>query len=48
MNYRALSAGVKRPLLSLFPVPNNPVFRYGNLVSTLGALQALYVVSVLG
>lgn len=40
---RALSAGVKRPLLSLFPVPNNPVFRYGNLVSTLGALQALYV-----
>lgn len=40
---RALSAGVKRPLLSLFPVPNNPIFRYGNLVSALGALQALYV-----
>lgn len=36
---------MKRPLLSLLPVPNDTMFRYGNLVSTLGALQALYVVS---
>ncbi|KAI9556250.1 hypothetical protein GHT06_018824 [Daphnia sinensis] len=40
---RALSAGIKRPLLSLLPVAKNPMYKHGNLVSVLGALQALYV-----
>lgn len=43
--FRALSAGIKRPLLSLLPVPNDPQYKHGNLVSILGALHALYVVS---
>ncbi len=43
--FRALAAGIKRPLLSLLPVSNNPLYKHGNLVSVLGALQALYVVS---
>jgi len=38
---RALTAGVKRPLLSL-PAPSK-AYPLSNLVSTLGALQALYV-----
>lgn len=40
---RALSAGIKRPLLSLLPVSNQPQYKHGNLVSLLGALHALYV-----
>lgn len=38
---RALKAGVKRPLLVL---EENPAFENGDLVTLLGALQALYVV----
>lgn len=40
---RALSAGMKRPYLSLTPAAGNPIYQHGNLVSILGALHALYV-----
>jgi len=40
---RALSAGMKRPYLSLTPSVDNPIYQHGNLVSILGALHALYV-----
>ena len=46
LNFRALSAGMKRPYLSLTPAAGNPIYQHGNLVSILGALHALYVVSV--
>jgi hypothetical protein len=39
---RALKAGVKAPLLVL---PSHPTFRQSELVTLLGALEALYVVS---
>jgi hypothetical protein len=39
---RALKAGVKAPLLLL---PSHPTFRQSELVTLLGALEALYVVS---
>ena len=42
---RAISAGVKRPLLTLAPASNNPIYQHANLVSVLGAFHALYVVS---
>jgi len=44
LNFRALKAGIKKPLLSLLPVSSkNPAYKHGNLVSILGALHALYV-----
>jgi len=39
---RALKSGVKAPLLLL---PSHPTFRQSELVTLLGALEALYVVS---
>jgi len=40
---KAISAGVKRPLLTLAPASNNPIYQHANLVSVLGAFHALYV-----
>lgn len=37
---------MKRPYLYMTPAANNPNYQHGNLVSILGALHALYVVSV--
>lgn len=37
---------MKRPYLSLTPSVDNPIYQHGNLVSILGALHALYVVSL--
>jgi hypothetical protein len=42
MSSRALKAGVKAPLLVL---PSHPAFQQSELVTLLGALEALYVVS---